>query len=80
MQLYKQWHRPRSKWFIKLSYSISRATSIDSDCCRLPTTSVLSKKTENYAPEGFNDWGGGEYDDFVPGEVTKIDPSGDETT
>ena len=24
----------------------SRATSIDSECCRLPTTSVLSKKTE----------------------------------
>ena len=27
-------------------YSISRATSIDSECCRLPTTNVLSKKTE----------------------------------
>ena len=26
------------------TYSISRATSIDSECCRLPTTSVLSKK------------------------------------
>ena len=25
-------------------YSISRATSIDSDCCRLPTASVLSNK------------------------------------
>ena len=31
-------------------------------------------------PEGFNDWGGRGYDDFVPGEVTKIAPSGDETT
>ena len=30
--------------------------------------------------EGFNDWGGRRYDDFVPGEVTKIAPSGDETT
>ena len=30
--------------------------------------------------EGFNDWGGRGYDDFVPGEVTKIIPSGDETT
>ena len=30
--------------------------------------------------EGFNDWGGRGYDDFVPGEVTKIAPSGDETT
>ena len=30
--------------------------------------------------EGFNDWGGRGYDDFVPGEVTKIAPSGGETT
>ena len=46
MRLYKQWHRPMSKRFIKPPYSISRATSIDSECCRLPTTSVLSKKTK----------------------------------
>ena len=30
--------------------------------------------------EGFNDWGGRGYDDFVPGEVTKTAPSGDMTT
>ena len=30
--------------------------------------------------EGFNDWGGRENDDFIPGEVTKTTPSGDETT
>ena len=30
--------------------------------------------------EGFNDCGGRGYDDFVPGEVTKIAPSGDEIT
>ena len=30
--------------------------------------------------EGFNDWGGRGYDYFVPGEVTKTAPSGDETT
>ena len=29
--------------------------------------------------EGFNNWGGRGYDDFVPGMVTKIVPSGDET-
>ena len=29
--------------------------------------------------EGFNDWGGRGYDDFVPGEVTKTAPSGDKT-
>ena len=27
-----------------------------------------------------NDWQGREYDDFVPGEVTKTAPSGDDTT
>ena len=42
MRLYKQWDRPISKRFIKPPYSISRAASIDLDCCRLPTTSVLS--------------------------------------
>ena len=47
MRLYKQWHRPISKRFIKLPYSISRATSIDSECCRLLTTKVLSKKRKN---------------------------------
>ena len=30
--------------------------------------------------DGFNDWGGRGYDDFVPGEVIKTAPSGDETT
>ena len=30
--------------------------------------------------EGFNDWEGRGYDDFVPGEVAKTAPSGDETT
>ena len=34
--LYKQVHRPMSKRLIKPPYSISRVTSIDSDCCRLP--------------------------------------------
>ena len=29
--------------------------------------------------EGFDDWGRRGYDDFVPGEVTKTAPSGDET-
>ena len=54
MWLCKQWHRPISKRLIKPPYSISRATSIDSECCRLPTTSVLSKKTEKYAPTSFD--------------------------
>ena len=54
MRLYKQWHRPISKRFIKPPCSISRATSIDSECCRLPTTSVSAKKRKNYAPTSFN--------------------------
>ena len=36
--------------------------------------------TSPVACEGFNDWGGRGYDDFVPGEVTKTAPSGNETT
>ena len=46
MRLHKQWHRPISKRLIKPPYSISRAASIYSDCCRLPTTSVLSNKAD----------------------------------
>ena len=42
--LYKQWHRPISKRFIKPPFSISRSTSIESECCRLPMASVLSTK------------------------------------
>ena len=54
MRLYKQWHRPLSKRFIKPPYSIlSRATSIDSDCCRLPTTSVLSNKLDKLRSNQF---------------------------
>ena len=30
--------------------------------------------------ESFNGWGGRRYDESVPGEVTKIAPSGDRTT
>ena len=32
----------------------TRATSIDLECCRLPTTSVLSEKSEKYAPTSFD--------------------------
>ena len=40
--------------FIKPPYSIlSRATSIDSDCCRLPTTSVLSNKLDKLRSNQF---------------------------
>ena len=40
----QEWHRSTLKWFIKPPYSISRAILINSDCCRLPTASVLSNK------------------------------------
>ena len=39
---------------LNLLYSISRAASIDSDCCRLPTTSVLSNKSDKYVPTSFD--------------------------
>ena len=42
--------------------------------------SLLSAKVKERMCEGFNDWGGRGYDDFVPGEITKIVLSGDETT
>ena len=49
--------------------------------CRAFALTVSANKTETMCmPEGFNDWGGRGYDDFVPGEVTKISPSGDRTT
>ena len=51
MRLYKRWHRPITKRFIKPPfYSIPRAASIDSNCCRLLTTSVLSNKSDQYVP------------------------------
>ena len=53
MRLYKQWHPPISKRFIKPPYSISRATSIDSECCRLPTTSVPSNKLDKLRSNQF---------------------------
>ena len=40
------WHRSMSKRFIKHPYFISRATSIDSDCCCLHTASVFSNKAD----------------------------------
>ena len=54
MRLYKQWHRPISKRPIKPPYSISRATSIDSDCCRLPTISSLSNKDDKLRSNHFD--------------------------
>ena len=44
----------------------------------LSTNALLKSMIRTY--EGFNGWGGRGYDDFVPEEVTKTAPSGDETT
>ena len=41
---------------------------------------TLISRARTVITEGFNDWEGQGYDDFVPGEVTKTTPSGDETT
>ena len=51
--LYKKWHRPMSKRFMKSPYSTSRATSIDSDCYRLPTAGVLSNQADKSRPNQF---------------------------
>ena len=39
----------------------------------------MSRIQQTVVLEGFNVWGGRGYDDFVPGEITKTAPSGDET-
>ena len=55
MRLYKRWHRPITKRFIKPPLlHIKSAASIGSDCCRLPTTSVLSNKSDKYVPSSFD--------------------------
>ena len=53
--IYKQWHRPLSKRFIRPPYSTSRVTPIDSKYCHLLTGSVLSKKETNHAPISFDE-------------------------
>ena len=52
--LYKQRHRPMPERSIKSPYSISKATSINSDCCRLPMASVLSSKADKSPPISFD--------------------------
>ena len=42
------------KRFIKPPYSISRAASIDSDCCRLPTTAFSAIERIYYTPTSFD--------------------------
>ena len=56
MRFYKQWYRPISKRSIKPPYSISKAASIDSDCCRLPTRrpAFSAIKRTDYAPTNFD--------------------------
>ena len=43
-------------------------------------SSTVVQRYKGSTKEGFNDWEGRGYDDFVPEEVTKTVPSGDETT
>ena len=48
---------------------------------RKKKTQSKARKTKiRHNFEGFNDWGGRGHDDFVPEEVIKTAPSGDETT
>ena len=41
---------------------------------------IVAGRGDGTSTEGFNDKGGRGYDDFVPAEVIKSAPSGDETT
>ena len=50
MRLCKQWHRPISKRFIKPPYSISRAASIDSDCCHIEFHIIYCTSRPKRAP------------------------------
>ena len=46
-RVYNQWHRPNTKTVHHTSLILKEsATSIDSDCCCLPTASVLSNKAD----------------------------------
>ena len=59
---------------------MTRMTGPDSAVmCNLINTHTHTH-THTHTLEGFNDWGGRGYDDFVPAEVTKIAPFRDETT
>ena len=40
----------------------------------------VKRRMYEFPREVFNDWRGRGYDDFVPGEVNKTAPSGDEPT
>ena len=63
----------------KIQMSISRSR-ITADVHRIKFIALKVHVKPLPPVEGFNDWGGRGYDDFVPGEVTKTAPSGDEST
>ena len=52
--LNKKWFKPILKRFIKSPYSISRATSADSDCCFIPTAMFSAAKRTHHAPIRFD--------------------------
>ena len=49
---------------------------VDSDVLLYATHHRTKPSLAIPCTEGFNDWGGRGYDDFVPGEVTKTAPPG----
>ena len=54
MRLYKQWHRPISKRFIKPSYSIREQPRWTRNVVAYPRPAFSAKKTEKYAPTSFD--------------------------
>ena len=66
---------------LKVSVSAMLATVRCSDIyCDIPTGVPRCRCYVSVTVEGFNNWEGRGYDDFVPREVTKTVPSGDKTT
>ena len=67
--------------FDGFSYNLKSLPNLTRGKC--PITILLKSQQKTLfmlSLEGFNDWGGRGYDDFVPEEVTKTAPSGGETT
>ena len=54
MRLYKQWHRPISKRFIKPPYSIREQPRSTRNVVAYPRPAFSAKKRKNYAPTSFD--------------------------
>ena len=68
-------------WSFPGKYLVISTNTFFSRCLQTPVSPLQCHANNNKSfKEGFNDWAGRGCGDFVHGEVTKIAPSGDETT